>query len=145
MTLAAALIGSWRLVDFVTHDARGHLARPFGVHPHGRLVYTPGGLMSVQIACAARPTLRTSGFDDAVPEDERTAFRSYLAYSGRYHLDGDSVLHEVDLSLDPDWVGQQLSRTAALAGDQLILRTPSSFAINGDQEPAELTWRREAA
>ena len=142
--LADALVGSWRLVDYVTRDTEGHLKRPFGLHPDGRLIYTASGLMSVQIAGTARPKLLSSGLDKIKPEQKRTAYRSYVAYSGRFRLDGDTVIHEVDLSLFPDWVDELLTRTVLLAGSRLTLRTPPFGLIDDNQRSGELTWTRES-
>jgi hypothetical protein len=142
--LADALVGSWRLVDYVTRDAEGHLKRPFGLHPEGRLIYTASGLMSVQIAGTARPKLLSSGLDQINPEQERAAYRSYVAYSGRFRLDGDTVIHEVDVSLFPDWVDQLQTRTVLLAGSRLTLRTPPFVGIDDNQRFGELTWMRES-
>jgi Lipocalin-like domain len=143
--LADALVGSWRLVDYVTRDAEGHLKRPFGLHPQGRLIYTASGLMSVQFAGTARPKLRSRGLDKVNPEQERAAFRSYVAYSGRYRMDGGTVIHEVDLSLFPDWVDQLQTRTVLLAGSRLTLRTPPFVGIDDNPRSGELTWMRESA
>ena len=79
-----------------------------------------------------------------VTEQKRTAYRSYVAYSGRFRLDGDTVIHEVDLSLFPDWVDELLTRTVLLAGSRLTLRTPPFGLIDDNQRSGELTWTRES-
>jgi hypothetical protein len=44
-----------------------------------------------------------------------------MAYAGRYSFSGDRVIHHVELSLFPNWVGTDQQRSVELSGDRLIL------------------------
>jgi hypothetical protein len=45
-----------------------------------------------------------------------------VAYAGGYSFDGDRVVHHVELSLFPDWVGSDQERSVKLAGARLTLK-----------------------
>ncbi len=45
----------------------------------------------------------------------------FVAYAGRYSFRGDRVIHHVELSLFPNWVGTDQQRWVELAGDRLTL------------------------
>jgi hypothetical protein len=40
----------------------------------------------------------------------------FVAYAGRYSFHGDRVVHHVELSLFPNWVGSDQERWVELAG-----------------------------
>lgn len=44
-----------------------------------------------------------------------------MAYAGTYEIDGNSVVHYVDISLFPNWIGGEQRRIARLDGDRLAL------------------------
>ena len=143
---ASALVGGWRLLAWETRDSAGNVGRPLGDHPEGRLLYSADGLMSVHMARASREAFREVSGNPfgGGPEQAAAAYRSYLAYSGRYRLDGDTVVHEVDLSLFPDWVGHSQARRVTLTGSRLVLGIPPQPLVGGGQQTGEVTWLRES-
>jgi hypothetical protein len=40
----------------------------------------------------------------------------FVAYGGRYSFSGDRVIHHVEMSLFPNWVGSDQERTVSLTG-----------------------------
>jgi hypothetical protein len=63
----------------------------------------------------------------------------HVSYCGRYELHGeDEVLHHVEASNVPGWVGGVLRRQVAFDGDDLILRGGAGKLT------AEIRWRRIA-
>jgi Lipocalin-like domain len=69
-------------------------------------------------------------------------FSTYLAYCGRYEVEGDVVVHHIEMSLFPNWVGGDQRRQSELSGDKLVLRTPP-MELGGDLIVNELRWIRE--
>ena len=67
-----------------------------------------------------------------------------FAYSGRYTVDGDKVVHHVDVSWSEDFTGVDLIRFFKLEGDRLTITTaPSKSAIIGVEATSVLVWERE--
>lgn len=137
----ADLVGTWELVAWENVAGDGTTTPFGGASSTGRLVYTPDGFMSAHIAFGDRPLSGTG--DPLGGSDERllAAFRTFIAYSGRYRVEGDEAVHDVDLSLWPDWVGQQQRRTVSWE-DGLLVLTPPPMEVGGVTNFLRLRWRR---
>ena len=136
------LIGVWRLTAFEAEDEDGAVSRPYGDAPEGRLVYTAGGIMSAHLGAGGRPAFRDLGEDTA--SRALGAMRSHFSYSGRWRLEGDSVIHDVDMSISPDWVGTEKVRTVAFDGDEIVLTDETLEPRLGRKTGVgRLRWRRE--
>jgi len=73
------------------------------------------------------------------PEEEAQAEETYLSYCGRYELQEDKVIHHIELSLFPNWVGADQERLVELRGNRLTLST-HPLLIKGKQQTAHLIW-----
>ncbi len=137
------LVGRWRLVSWSARADDGTVTHPLGERAEGRLIYTAGGWVSVQLADGDRASLPTMDPLRGSSEAERAAaYSTYSAYCGTYQLENDVVVHRVSMSLFPNWVGTELRRQVELWGDDLVLRTPPRR--DGKKLVSnELRWRRE--
>ncbi|MGW3246265.1 lipocalin-like domain-containing protein [Streptomyces sp. NPDC001070] len=142
--LRNSLIGAWRLVSYEATDVvGGDVVEPFGPRPRGLITYTPGGQMSAQIMRVDRPDFRQGRLEEGLPEELAAAAEGYLAYAGTYAIpEDDVVVHHVELSLFPNWVGGTLTRVAALDGGRLRLSLPEPARIWGVLRTGVLTWER---
>jgi hypothetical protein len=136
------LVGRWRLVSWSARTADGAVIYPMGERAQGSVVYTPGGWMSGTLAHADRPDLASSDVVGGTEAQRATAFSTYVSYCGRYDVEGDTVVHHVDMSLFPNWVGTDQNRQYEISGDELVLRT-SAIKIGGQEAQNELRWTRE--
>ena len=141
--LAEGLAGSWRLRSWTSTFEDGSTAQPFGPAPEGVLVYVPDGTMITTIGQPDRPRI-TGGDLVSGPEAEIAAMaRSFVAYSGRWSIDGGDVLHDVSMSLFPDWVGTQQRRHVALSDDgRELTLTSDRFVLRGRLGTQRLVWSR---
>jgi hypothetical protein len=119
---ADEFIGAWTLVSYERRTAAGGLEYPMGAHPVGRIAYDPLGRMSAQLMRADRPRFENS---PGSAEEKIAAFDGYVAYYGTYTVNpaNHTVVHHVEASLNPNWVGTDLTRSYEFSGSQLILRT----------------------
>jgi hypothetical protein len=144
--LAERIVGSWKLLSAeVTFSDGRPAAQPFGPNATGRIIYSPSGTMSAVLMAGPRAgfsaSLETSG--RASTQEKAGAFDTYLSYSGRFHVEDDTVVHTVDMALVPAVIGDDLRRRATLNSDRLRLeyeRTPPSgvtrhFALDWQREP----------
>ena len=74
-------------------------------------------------------------------EEQAEAFKTFLAYAGRYTFHGEQVTHHVEISSIQNYVDRDLVRYVKLQGDQIILVTPPT-RINGKLQTVELIWQR---
>ena len=114
------ITGSWRLVSWEVSSTGGEREQPFGADPKGLLIYSADGYMQVSIA----PRMEGEGKGD------------YLNYAGRFRLEGDTVVHEVELSANERFRDTEQVRRMELDGERLTLRADA-----GDRRHV-LEWRR---
>jgi hypothetical protein len=96
-------------------------------HP-GRIVYTADGTVIVLTTPANRRKFGgqfASGDLSSAPVEQRAeAANGVIAYAGHYEVDGERVLHLVEIAFLPDWVGTTNVRVYRFEGRRLILSTP---------------------
>jgi Lipocalin-like domain len=139
--MSARLFGSWRLISFQLKVV-GEEAEPkdiFGPNPIGRIIFSPEHRVVVFISRAGRrpPT----------SESEAAALLSSMtAYTGKFRLDGDKFITQVDGAWNEFYKGSEQVRYFELTGDKLSIRTPEqqSGILIGKRTVATLMWEREA-
>ena len=134
----AELVGTWKLVSASSVTSNGQRNEtPYGAGPTGFLTYFEDGRMTSMISYGGRKPLR------AIPqvEEQAEAFKTFLAYSGRYTCSEDKVIHHVEISSIQNYVGKDLIRSVKFQGDQIVLVTPPTL-VNGSIQSIELIWQR---
>jgi hypothetical protein len=136
------LVGTWKLVSASSSAASGERNdTPFGPSPAGFLTYTRDGRMTAMISYGGRKRLSSSDSRLASAEEEAEAFRTFVAYAGRYWLDGGKVIHHVEISSIQNWVDTDLIRSIKFEGARIVLVTlPTSDG--GKIQTFELIWHR---
>ena len=80
--------------------------------------------MSGALAYADPADLATGDVVGGSEEERAAAFSTYLSYCGTYEVEGDVVVHHIEMSLFPNWVGGEQKRQFEPSDDKLVLRTP---------------------
>jgi len=137
---ATQLIGTWKLVSWLTRFDGGETVEPYGPNAKGRLVLTPDRRWIIILTGANRKPAKAV--------DEKAALLdSMLAYSGIYSVDGDKITTHVEMSSNEIYTGanQNQTRFFRLDGDRLILRTPEivSAVRPGQKAVGTITFERE--
>ncbi len=138
------LVGTWKLVSASSVMSSGEQSAPYGTNPAGFLTYTEDGRVNALISYGGRKrlsVLSVGGASQALLEEQAEAFRTFLAYAGRYTLSGDKVTHHIEVSSIQNYVDKDLIRSVRFEGDQIILVTPPT-AVNGKIQVVELPWQR---
>jgi hypothetical protein len=136
-----ALVGGWRLVSWENRAADGLVTYPMGTDAIGYLLYTADGRFSVTISRVGRAPFAAGELLGGTTEEKARAVEGFVAYAGRYNLHGDRVIHHVELSLFPNWVGSDQERWVELAGDRLTL-SASPLLLAGKLQVPRLVWER---
>jgi Lipocalin-like domain len=132
------LVGTWKLVSASSTTSKGERNEaPYGVGPAGFLTYTEQGRATSVISYGGRKQLSIG----ATPEEQAEAFNTFLAYTGRYTLTGDKVIHHIEVSSIQNYVGKDLVRDLKFEGDRITLVTPPTL-VNGKIQTIELIWER---
>jgi len=136
--------GTWKLVSWKIEQANGELIDPpLGPDPLGWIMYQPGGHMSVVIMRSDRPQFASNILIEATPEEIETAFEGYISYCGSYEVNEQDrfVIHRLQLSWFPNWVGTEQKRFFEFADDRLTLTTPP-LTVLGEAQVHRLIWQR---
>ena len=133
------LIGVWKLQTWnVEFQDTGERKASHGTHPNGFVIFAPEGRMMAVLTAEGREVPK--------PDAERAAaFKSMVAYSGIYRLEGDHWITKVDTSWNEALVGTDQVRFYRLEGDMLTVTTPWTASVNFDGRivRGHLTWVRE--
>ena len=135
------LVGTWNLISWENTTADGEVGYPLGEDARGRLTYTQDGFMAVAITRSARTPFLAGDLLSGSTDEMAHAAATYVSYCGRYELDGDAVVHHVELSLFPNWEGDSQERSVEIGGDRLTLTT-RPLLLDGRQRTARLVWER---
>ena len=115
-----ALIGSWLLRGWTVTDDRG-VTHPFGTDPVGSIMYSADGRMSALISRGDRSPLPGNRPSDASDAELAAGFLSFFCYTGPWRVDGDTVIHTLEVALNPNLVGTEQRRQMVFEGDRLDL------------------------
>ncbi|CAI0933823.1 Uncharacterised protein [Serratia entomophila] len=141
-----AFIGSWSLVSSVFKGEDGKINYPLGEQVVGRISYEANGTMAAQLYGATRPRFAADDLAQGTEREIHAAFINMICYFGRYQVDESDqrVVHQVEGSSFPNWIGSRQVRFYSFIGDRLMLRTVPLQIGNGVQI-GELVWQRIGA
>ena len=120
--------------------------KPFGGVTTGLLTYTPEGRMWGTLMRVDREPVDGHTLA-AAPADQRAlAAAGYLNYAGSYRVEGSTVIHSVEVSLFPNWIGGDQHRSMEWVenergGHDLVLSARST-TDEGTSTYNRLQWRR---
>lgn len=135
------LIGTWRLTAHQQETVEtGMIAEPRGPHPAGLLTYTDDGRFSIIAAPGDRKSPTQVLVSDAEALD---LFRGLTAYAGRYSIDGDTVVHHVEVSWNELWAQtDQVRRFVVDERHLTIIAGPDLNPRDGKLAISTLLWDR---
>jgi len=137
------IAGVWRLKAYSrrfldTGEVRSDML------PHAYIIYTPGGyMMSVTVEENRQPPAGA-----VLTDEERVRlFKTIVsAYAGTYRVEGDQVVHDVELSWNEAWTGTRQVRSVRVDADRMTLETtPRTTGTDSREFINTLTWERVEA
>ena len=134
-------IGSWKLVSFEFKSADGTVSYPYGVNPRGYIFYNPDGYMSVEFMPADRSPFQSQDPMGGTTQEKAAAVDTFFAYCGTYEVQGNEVVHHIEVSLVPNWTGKDQRRFYRFEGQRLTLTTAPQL-FRGQTQIATLVWER---
>jgi hypothetical protein len=149
-SLRKKFVGVWKLVSCESKNKTSGEARyPFGPNPVGRITYDQAGRMSALLMNPGRRPVggspargSTAVIGEASCDEIREMVTGFIAYFGSFEIDESArtVIHHVQASLIPSWVGKDLRRTYEFSrANQLVLTATSDLGTT------RLVWQRDAA
>ena len=112
------IVGVWKLVSVMYEDQETKALTPvLGDNPRGYQIATPDG----RWLALATPADRSVPSTDA---ERAHAFRTLIAYSGRYRIEGSTITTRVEVAWNESWVGGDQVRHIRFEGDRLFIESP---------------------
>ncbi len=128
------ILGAWHLQQWRIELPDGRVHYPFGETPKGQILYTADGQMSATIMADARTGFGAASARQISDAQKAAAFDGYFHYAGHWSLEGDVVVHDVTLSLNPDFIGTQQRR-------QAHFQDPYHLTLSAKEEVKGKGWR----
>lgn len=138
---ANPFVGTWRLMSWESRDADGRITYPFGQDAIGYLMYTVDGYMHATLMTSNRSPFVAGDILGGTIEEQAAAAATYISYAGPYEVHEGKVVHHVEVSLFPNWVGSTQERVYEFSGDRLSLST-APLLQGGSERRAYLFWQR---
>jgi hypothetical protein len=132
-------VGVWRFIaGYAIAEETGERTDLYGAEPRGYAIFDAGGRMMGMLEASGR-----------VAGDSETEmaelYRSIIAYSGKWSVDAEKFITEVDLASDPSLVGTAQVRYYTYDGQMMSLRTPPMALprFGGRTAVIYADWKRE--
>lgn len=139
------LCGAWQLVFWrIEYGGDRRPSEPFGPDPDGLLLYERSGWMSATMSARRRTPLSAASAAVASMASKAAALDEYLAYCGRWRLEGNVIVHDVLCSLNPVLMHTEQRREAVFDGEFLDLAAVETEpdARSGKSRRHRIRWRR---
>jgi hypothetical protein len=137
----AQIVGIWKLVSVMYEDQETKALTPImGDNPRGYQIATPDGRWLALATPAGRSVPNTD-------EERAQAFRTIVAYSGRYSVEGSTITTKVDVAWNELWVGGEQIRHIRFEGDKLFIESPPMPHPNmyGKTVRVIVVWQRDGS
>ena len=139
---ANPLVGTWRLLSFTSEILQTkRVMNPFGAHPDGLLTYTADGRMILILINPSRQPPAAPAPTDA---EAVRMYRTMIAYAGTYRVDGNRVVHHIQIAWNQRWAGTDQQRFFKIEGDRLTITTAplKSTVLHGETVVSSLVLER---
>ena len=139
MTDIENFIGTWKLVSVETRKDDGSIYRKG--NRTGYLIYSSDGYMSVAFMKEGRKRFESGDIRGGTLEEKIEAFDGYISYCGNYSVEDNLVIHDIEVSLFPNWIGEKQERYYKFDGLYLTLSTPLQL-VGGLSLSSHLVWKK---
>ncbi|MGD0328815.1 MAG: lipocalin-like domain-containing protein [Nitrososphaeria archaeon] len=133
-------IGTWKLVSYKL-ELGDKVSYPFGEDAIGYIIYNPDGYMAAFLAPKRRIKFGSADMMGGTADEKIAAADTFISYCGSFEVSEDLVVHRVEASFFPNWVGSRQERFYKFEGDRLTLST-APMLVYSKMQSAHLIWER---
>ena len=135
------LYGTWRLLSWTRElvDA-GERVDIFGKAPNGFISFGRDSRMFAIVVRENRP--KPADLAKMTDQERAELFKTMVAYSGTFKLEGNRFITNVDISWNENWTGTLQSRNFKIDGKRLIVSLDPQVGVDGRRVTAVLTWEK---
>jgi hypothetical protein len=131
--------GAWKVVSYdIEFQDNGERRPSLGTRPNGYLIFGPQGRMMAYLEADGRKAPKTDA-------ERAAAYRTLVAYTGKYRVQGKKWITKVDGAWNVEWIGTEQERSFNLNGDRLsvIAQWNPNPLYDGRMTRGHLTFERE--
>ncbi len=127
---SAPLVGTWKYItQSITEVQSGKVTKPFGEKPSGYITYTRGGRLQTILVGDGRQKPELPLKD----EDRVKLFNTFLAATGTYKVEGNTLTISYDTSWNELWTGTTQTRSFEITGNSLTVKSAPSKNAAGNE------------
>jgi len=116
--LRQALIGTWELVSYSVEERdTACLVPAMGEAPRGRVIFTSDGWVAFNLEGEGRVPAHTD-------EDRAALLQTLVSYIGRFRIEGNAWITQIETAWVPEWVGSEQKRFVSIIDDIANVTTP---------------------
>lgn len=136
-------LGVWSLIEYKIYDfSLKKFFFPFGKKVVGYLIYTKENYVSVHLMPAQRPRCSSENFQEINLEEKIEISENYGGYSGRYEINGSTIIHYPEVSSFPNLIDCPQVRNFSLHDEILTLSYNCSNNIESQERKGIIIWKR---
>jgi hypothetical protein len=141
MSVRELIVGTYRVALMEYYAEDGEVGRPYGDAPLGFAFYSAEGYTSTILSRADRPDFVGGDIMSGTDAEKLAAFATAGAFSGRWELVDDTILHHLECTTFPNWVGTTQVRPFEVDERSLTLYPPKML-MNGKIRSAKVRLDR---
>ena len=134
------LVGTYRLLSWENRFDSGRTDYPLGKDAKGIIGYLENGHMFVHIMAADRERVSGADLFGGDEAEFAAATMTHLSYTGTYRIEGDEVIHEVQICSFPNWVGTDQRRRCRFEDGNLLL-SAGGLRVGDETATGYLVWQ----
>jgi hypothetical protein len=132
--------GTWKLISYEL-KIDNEISYPFGENPLGFLSYNESGYMNAIISRRDRNKISTLDIYNISKMEKSSLADGFIGYSGKFKIFDDKIVHYVEVSFIPNWIGMSFERFYQFNNGNLILETPLE-EIDGKKFISQIIWEK---
>lgn len=137
-------IGYWELDQWYFHIDDTKHPNPFGNNATGNLIYSDQGIMAAVLKKDKRANFKYPSLLKGNSQEKINAVNTYISYMGSFVVKNNTIIHNVEHSLLPNWENTKLIRKFNFSNhnNTLTLVTPPAKTSTHKLVVNTLIWKR---
>jgi hypothetical protein len=123
---AKGVAGTYSYVSVVTTSASGEKSEPFGPNPTGMAMFGTDGRFMITVMKPGLPKFASNSRTTGTADEMKAVVSGSISYVGKYKVEGDALVLNIEHSTFPNWDGVTQKRTFKVEGDMLKWHTPAA-------------------
>lgn len=135
-----SLVGTYKLLSWEIRHESGETSYPFGPAAQGMIGYTEDGYIFAHIMAANRKAYSGGDLFGGETSEIVEGANTHISYCGTYQVDGDEVIHTIEICSFPNWIATEQRRHFEFENGNLLLSV-QDFHMENERVGSYLIWQ----